>query len=399
VRLKPSEVASPANIRAVSVALHLPPKGSMARVVATLGALLVIASCVGASSPSVPSATPDASAGNPSSQPGPSGSLSTGPGASSSAQPETARWVRLPTIGTSPPAREDHTWTVDQAGRYAYLFGGRDGSRVFGDLWRYGLASGRWTKLSSGASPAPRFGHTGTWVEGRGLVIWSGQSGAAFFNDLWLYRPNDNRWTRLPGNGAAPLARYGSCAALGPDGRLWISHGFTHDAGRFSDTRAYDFGTGRWSDETPTGAVPVIRCLHDCLWSPDGRLLIYGGQTTGVAAIGDLWSLGGPSGGAAGGWRREPMPPLPPRNLYALTEIGEHAYVFGGTPLSGMKLADLWRLDLPSGIWSEVRGGDGPSGRSGATLVADRARSRLVLFGGLTDGGAASDAWELRLAG
>ena len=88
-----------------------------------------------------------------------------------------------------------------------------------------------------------------------------------------------------------PEARYGSCASLGPDGRLWISHGFTQDDGRFADTRAYDFATGQWTDMTPAGDGPIKRCLHDCFWSSDGqRLILYGGQTTGVAALDDIWA-------------------------------------------------------------------------------------------------------------
>jgi N-acetylneuraminic acid mutarotase len=315
----------------------------------------------------------------------------------SSATDAVARWSRL-RPASAPARREDHTWTADESGTYAYLFGGRDGARVYGDLWRYDLAKDTWARLSTRAGPAARFGHTGTWLNGRGLVIWSGQAGSAFFDDLWLYDAGANRWQRLPARGAVPLARYGSCAAVGPDGRLWISHGFTNDAGRFSDTRAYDLASGRWSDETPKGELPVVRCLHDCLWAPDGRLLLYGGQTTGVRAIGDLWSLRAPPDGAAA-WSREPMPPFPPRNLYAVAELDGRAYVFGGTPLSGAKLADLWQLDLRSGAWSSLRAGAGPSGRSGATLIADRTRQRLVLFGGIGDAAAMEDSWELRLRG
>jgi N-acetylneuraminic acid mutarotase len=283
---------------------------------------------------------------------------------------------------------------VDESGTYAYLFGGRAGSRVFGDLWRYDLAREHWSRLSpAGAAPQARFGHTGTWVAGRGLVIWSGQAGATFFNDLWSYAPAQNRWVRLPAGGSVPAARYGSCASLGPDGRLWISHGFTQDTGRFSDTRAYDFGAGRWSDATPTGDVPVIRCLHDCLWSPDGRLVLYGGQTTGVQAIGDLWTLDGEPGKR---WARQTMPPLAPRNLYAVATIGGAAFLFGGTPREGRKLADLWTLDLGSLSWSEAKA-HGPSGRSGASFVSDAKRSRLLLFGGLTDESAVGDTWALEL--
>ena len=40
-------------------------------------------------------------------------------------------WWRKITPDKGPAGREDHTWTVDTEGRYAYLFGGRDGD-VYG---------------------------------------------------------------------------------------------------------------------------------------------------------------------------------------------------------------------------------------------------------------------------
>jgi hypothetical protein len=363
-------------------------------IIAALAALL--AACATASPAATPATTsilPSVAPTGPAATPEPSA-----PVATSTASAMNVRWARLASAGPRPAAREDHTWTVDDAGRYAYLFGGRDRGRVFEDLWRFDLATNRWALLRpQGASPDGRFGHTGTWVAGRGLVLWSGQSGNRFFNDLWLYRPGANRWARLPGAGAAPDARYGSCASLGPDGRLWISHGFTEDSGRFSDTRTYDFTAGRWSEQKVTASVPVIRCLHDCLWTPDGRLVLYGGQTSGVRAIGDIWSLS-PGNAETVTWQEAEPPPLAPRNLYALGVVGTDAFVFGGTPREGAKLADTWKLDLATLSWSRLSS-RGPSGRSGAAFVADTDRARLVLFGGQTDARAVADLWELRLPG
>ncbi len=36
-------------------------------------------------------------------------------------------WAPLEPAGAAPAAREDHTWTLDPAGRAGWLFGGRDG--------------------------------------------------------------------------------------------------------------------------------------------------------------------------------------------------------------------------------------------------------------------------------
>ncbi|MBA2253841.1 MAG: hypothetical protein H0W07_01835 [Chloroflexi bacterium] len=296
-----------------------------------------------------------------------------------------------------PAAREDHTWTVDGDGAVAYLFGGRSGSKSFDDLWAYDLAADAWQRVqAAGVGPSPRFGHTANWVSGVGLVVWSGQAGSDFFDDLWAFDPAARAWRMLPSQGDVPAKRYGSCAALGPDGRLWISHGFT-DTGRFFDTRAYDFGSGSWSDVTPADRQPIERCLHDCWWTPGGKFLLYAGQTNGVPALGDLWSL---TPDAAGGavWEQLPKPEPRPRQLYAQAQLGGQVYVFGGSDPDSRKLNDVWQLDPMELTWAELPGNEGPAGRAGGTLVADESRDRLLLWGGKTDDGALDDGWELTLA-
>src|SRR5688500_15834882 len=67
------------------------------------------------------------------------------PAPPSTATPEPLAWRDLGLDG--PAAREDHTWTVDGAGTTAYLFGGRDGPTVHGDLWAYDLATDAWSRL------------------------------------------------------------------------------------------------------------------------------------------------------------------------------------------------------------------------------------------------------------
>lgn len=282
---------------------------------------------------------------------------------------------------------------MDDAGGIAYLFGGTGTDGPLDDLWAYDLAADAWSLVEVGGDrPAARFGHVAAWVDGVGLVIWSGQAGSTFFNDLWAFQPADGTWRRLPDGGEVPGARYGSCGAVGPDGRLWISHGFT-DAGRFDDTRAYDFATGSWSEVTLDGERPIKRCLHDCFWSEDGRLLLYGGQTDGVPALGDLWALDP----QMGRWTQEPRPEPEPRQLYAVAAIDGVAYVLGGADRAREPLGSMFTLDLTSLGWREVEPSGGPPApRSDATLVADPARGRLLLFGGMDRDGGLGDLWALQ---
>lgn len=338
-----------------------------------------------------PSATPGASTDappTPLATPVPTATATATAGATATA----TGWVERFRSG-APAPRTDHTWTVDDSGTVAYLFGGRVGGGGSAELWRFDLASDEWAIVEpGGAAPAPRWGHTATWVAGTGLVVWSGQGNNGFFADIWAYDPTTSAWRELPALGDVPEARYGSCAALGPDGRLWVSHGFTQDDGRFADTRAYDFATGEWQDVTPSGRVPLERCLHDCWWSADGtHLILYGGQTTGVAALGDAWAYEL----ATGDWTASVDGAAPARNLYGLAASGDGALILGGGSLDGGFLDDAWLLDEATLAMTELELGPGPAARAGSTLIADDARGRLLLFGGEGESGLLGDLWEI----
>jgi hypothetical protein len=224
------------------------------------------------------------------------------------------------------------------------------------------------------------------------LVVWSGQGASRFFDDVWAFDPITGEWRQLPSSGDVPAARYGSCTSLGPDGRLWVSHGFTEDSGRFSDTLAYDFASGSWQDETPSGDVPVKRCLHDCFWSNDGtKLILYGGQTTGVPALDDIWSFDP----AASAWQQGPSTDAPARQLFALAALEGNALVFGGGALDRSYLADTWTIDEQTLELRPLSGSVAPTARSGATLIADGKRHRVLLFGGIGAAGTLADLWQL----
>ena len=383
----PASLASPGPVSlAPSIAPSAPPASTPGPGSATPAAASSPVATPAALSPvATPPATPLAT------------TISSSPPSAEPETPTTATWTKLrPDAGPGP--REDHTWTVDEAGEVAYLFGGRMGGKLYGDLWAYDLAADTWSTVPFTGGPSARFGHEAVWVPGRGLLIFAGQAGSNFFNELWLYDPGTG-WRQLSDDGDAPARRYGSCAALGPDGRLWISHGFTEDGVRFADTRVYDFASGAWADETPTnGRLPVERCLHGCWFDATGAFVLYAGQTTGVTALGDLWSLAAP-GDDASAWRSIEGDLPPTRNLYAHAWWNSDRLVFGGKSQDGSYRDDLWAFDLVSLQSRLIRvTGAPPPGRAGAVLLADPIRGRLLLFGGKRAGGTFEDLWQLTLA-
>jgi hypothetical protein len=310
--------------------------------------------------------------------------------------PVSATWARVEIDGDRPAPREDHTWTVGEDGRMAWLFGGRDGATVFEDLWSFDLVTERWQREDvAGPTPPGRFGHEAVLLPGDGILVWAGQAGSEFFDDIWLLDPENRSWSRLAVIGDIPDARYGSCSGVGPDGRLWISHGFTENGVRFDDTRAFSLEASRWTDLAPTGDVPIERCLHACWWTPDGRLALYGGQTNGVPALGDLWYLTpGPVDGEGGSWVKAPDQQAPARQLAAVARMGLLTVTVGGRDRDGEALGDTWVVTSTPEVLSPVRVSARPPARSGAALVHDARGDRLLLVGGIGDV-AFGDLWEL----
>lgn len=310
--------------------------------------------------------------------------------------PSSATWARLEVDGNGPAPREDHTWTVAEDGRTAYLFGGRDGATAFDDLWSFDLATERWQRERIEGPPPARFGHDAAWLPGHGLVIWAGQVGAEFFDDIWLLDPAGPSWTELKIEGDKPVARYGSCSGVGPDGRLWISHGFTANGVRFDDTWTFDIEERRWTERTAGSkdSGPIKRCLHACWWTSEGQLALYGGQTNGVPALGDLWFLTPGVDGEPGTWTEAPGQEAPARQLAAVARRGDLAIIFGGRGNDGEVLADAWVVADGTTALAPLAADDAPRARSGAAMVYDAAGDRLVLFGGEGDD-AFGDVWEL----
>jgi hypothetical protein len=140
----------------------------------------------------------------------------------------------------------------------------------------------------------------------------------------------------------------------------------------------------------------VERCLHACWFTSDGQLALYGGQTTGVAALGDLWHLApGAAGSPTNTWTEAADPAPPARQLAAVARRGPLTIVVGGRGTDRRPLDDGWLLLDGADAFSRLdAGGSRPPARSGGAMVYDAANDRVVLFGGIGDD-ARDDLWAL----
>ena len=204
-----------------------------------------------------------------------------------------ATWTPLQAAGaTWPEARWGHTLDAESAGG-ALLFGGRDAARSFGDTWRLAATLGATTGATctatrlttTGAAPCPRFAHASAATESGRLVIHGGIA--------WPFSNNS-------------FASHAGQAL--PNGVL-------------CDFAILDVSTLTWTAPTLEFSVPravcacgvavaprVERFTHSMTALSRNRILIFGGESSGVAGAGaivvDLTNMSGrvcaPCAGACG---------------------------------------------------------------------------------------------------
>jgi N-acetylneuraminic acid mutarotase len=319
--------------------------------------------------------------------------------------------------GNTPGARYSSTSWADANGNL-WLFGGGYGTSTtnvtafYNDLWKYNIASGKWTWVGGSSNtagnqtgvygtkgvaaaanwPGSRFVSVG-WIDAVGnLWIFGGVGYDAngkdnFLNDLWKYSPSTGLWTWMSGsnvNSAAavygtkgtaaaanvPGARYGAASAIDGNGNFWLfGGGFgpnSNDVTNFyNDLWKYTPSTGQWTWMSGSNTANIAGAYGT---QGTASTANYPGGRRGMinwinATSGQIYFLGGLGYAASGG----------------------EDY-----------LNDLWTYNIAAGTWTWLTGSkatdaNGVYGTMGTPAAANTPGARYSGATAWTD--AASNLW------
>jgi len=307
-------------------------------------------------------------------------------------------WLAVQATNAGPSPRYQHALHYNAATNQLFLFGGRDGSQIYNDVWALDMKTLSWRQLAANASVAPpaRFSTVMVVDEpGQNLYIATGHTqGAENFNDVWQLNLTTESWEALTETaGPGPEARYGGPGGL-IGGDLVLTHGF--GSTRYDDTWRFNLDSRQWENITPPGPVPLRRCLFAATPSQT-QLVIHGGCASGFGDcfLDDTWILDT----EANVWT-ELLSDLKPVGRQYQTLVASQAnpnrlLLFGGQDATRSARNDLWQLDLASGLWQPVDTPDGPGPRYQHAAVWIPNMGMLV-YGGRDDTGPLGDLWLLR---
>ena len=301
-------------------------------------------------------------------------------------------WSRLAVDG-GPAAREDATWTVDADGHAAPTCSavapaGRSSTTCGAST----STIDAWSRLRPPGGPSARFGHSAAWVDEAGLVVFGGQRGTDFFDDLWAYDPERDRWTR------AAAARTGSGRALRDlcdrrrgrplrhQPRLHVQRPLRRHPRLRSRARALGLRSDPTAGDRASAACTTASSTRAGGSSSTAARTTEPGRS---ATCGCHTSIGGrgspirrrPPGGCTRSRRRGPTPG---------SSAARRATTGSSTTSGGSTVRRSRSRESAPQVRPRQR-------RSGAVMVADPFRQRILLFGGEARV-ALDDLWQLREA-
>ena len=309
-----------------------------------------------------------------------------------------------------PPWRTGHSAVYDPVADRWLLFGGRDFHRgvLFDDVWEYSFGPDPgWKRLTpAGGGPGGRIEHSAIFDLPRNrMIVFGGRTEdfATHFNDAWaLDLAGEPTWIELHPPEPLPSTRYNHTATYDPvrermvvfggipvyDDNTWTLSLAGAPEWTEHDTESGEFGGGAWSSHS---------AVYDDRFD---RVVVFGGahglafgyrDDTWVITLGDpmtLVPLVTPGG----------PPPARGEHAAAYDRARDRMLVFGGD-VGFDSVNDLWQLTLPAfgaPTWTALLpGAPAPEPRNGHSAVLDPVRDRMIMFGKAVD----ADSWELSLAG
>lgn len=108
-------------------------------------------------------------------------------------------WTQVLPTGNIPKGRHSHAAIYDPVNRRMLVFGGTNPYYVYNDLYSLDLNAYTWSKLSPGGTlPLPRWNHTAIYnPTDSSMVVFGGRNPSTRFNDLWKLDLNTLTWTEI----------------------------------------------------------------------------------------------------------------------------------------------------------------------------------------------------------
>ncbi len=322
-------------------------------------------------------------------------------------------WTEVSTVGSGPSAGfDDGSATYESGSGDAYVFGGKPGLGIYANaLYRLSTTAipFSWVPISLpvGMRAPQQRGRAGMVIIGSEIYLFGGKNLTGIFGDLWKYEVGTG-WMQPAPDDMPPQGRKNAAATwVDTLGAGWVFGGIC-DYGVSDEMWRLEYNSGKaawdWFLEEPatfstaqTGQLQGASLNYDPV---NDRFLLYAGSrsASGTAILSDklfaynhstrAWSQPATAGG-----------PPPARfghsNCYDSTN--KRMLYFGGQDTgTPPQRSDVWMFDVQTNAWSQPTISGTIEGRVGAFSGWNSNNNRMYVLGGFTQtSGAVLQLYEL----
>jgi len=242
-----------------------------------------------------------------------------------------------------------------------------------------------WVKLQE-TEFCQRYGHTSTLID-QFLVTFGGHNGQKLLNDVVFYDFEKNIWSQVEVSGDIPIAKSFHTACSLDDSGIIVFGG--HAGGQVLH-QVHELRLNNLDSRSPSAEwklIPIINMLKrygHTAFSQEGNMYIFGGSNESKLSTSQIWMLDLDDQE----WIQCKTSGETPsaRSFHMSILYQEDLYVFGGKLNVVVKFNDLWKLNMRTMNWQEIKvKGWIPTPRYGFSAARDS--SKLFIFGGETDKG------------
>jgi len=324
---------------------------------------------------------------------------------------QTVKWTVLAPGGNAPEPREGATCLYDNDHNRMILFGGRNETQIFMDLYFLDLSGGEpvWEKQEIDdffQKPVDRaFGAVVLDPVDRRLILFGGTDESTFYNDIWYINidATKKKWDTIecqnpiPGRShcAAALHRSSDQPRVSVN-QIIVFGGRTADGTETDETWRLDLNATppTWFPMNFQDPVPRARAnISAAFDSSNPALYLFGGWYSDDSLkrfLADTWYLSGSGGGITWTQVEDPTGDIPSVRAGHLTVYDpakNRLIIFGGWQerFTGSDYYnDIYQLNMATGEWSEFTtlGDTLPDPRRYPGWIFDTANQRILMFGG-----------------
>ncbi|MGA1866056.1 MAG: kelch repeat-containing protein [Thermoplasmatota archaeon] len=308
--------------------------------------------------------------------------------------------------------RYGHDMCIDEANKKIYMYGGNnDEIGYLTEFWVYDIVTDQWQFIPTHPDMNRLYGSRMFYRASDGTVnLWGGLiSGSTESDLLWTYDTVLGTWSSRSFIDV-PEARLMYANHYSPEADRFVVfagryYGWGGQSDRYRDLNYLDLGTMDWTS-VPETYSPNSRDNAILAFDSDRQRIYYIGPNTannnGTAYfyywdivnkqwIGPIYNPGGEN------------PQSRSNAGLCLDAKNKTVYMYGGGYTTGQgpntryyDLADVWKVDLVTNVWTNIMGSAGPQERQGFPMIFNENDGKIYLYGGYYHPSSTSRNIEIR---